>query len=131
MEAEKVLKNLVDNVEKKEDGYWADFSSGDINELMESLRDSGVYRIITISGVDVGEDIEIIYHAESEGEAINLRTRVPKGNPEIETITKIFPGAELYEREVMEMLGVNMRNHPNPKRLFLAKDSPKTPLRRD
>jgi Ni,Fe-hydrogenase III component G len=52
---------------------------------------------------------------------------------EIETVTDIFPGAVLYERDLMEMLGVQVKGHPDPRRLFLPDDWPagKFPLRKE
>jgi len=40
------------------------------------------------------------------------------------SVTDIFPGAVLYERDLMEMLGVKVENHPDPRRLFLPEDWP-------
>jgi NADH-quinone oxidoreductase subunit C len=56
-----------------------------------------------------------------------------RAQPEIDSITPIFPGAEWIEREMWEMLGINFSGHPNLKRLLLADDWPegKYPLRQD
>ena len=130
MNIETVLKGFTEDINRKGNELWVTFESSRLKEVMTRLRDSGIQRIITISGVDVAEGIEVIYHMEHEGTVINLRTTLPKEKPEIDTITGIFPGANLFERELMEMLGVTVKNHPNPKRLFLAEQSPENPLRR-
>jgi Ni,Fe-hydrogenase III component G len=64
---------------------------------------------------------------------LNLKLSIPKTDLEIETVTDIFPGATLYERELMEMLGVQVKGHPDPRRLFLSDDWPagKFPLRKE
>ncbi|MBN2042212.1 MAG: NADH-quinone oxidoreductase subunit C [Candidatus Aenigmarchaeota archaeon] len=130
MNAEDILKGLMEEVIVKGNEIWTKFDSSKLKNIMKKLHDSGIQRVITISGVDVAEGIDVIYHMEHEGTVINLRTTLPKEKPEIDTITGIFPGADLFERELMEMLGVTVNGHPNPKRLFLAEQSPKNPLRR-
>ncbi|RJS91808.1 NADH-quinone oxidoreductase subunit D [Candidatus Bathyarchaeota archaeon] len=89
--------------------------------------------ISTITGVDIGEDIEINYHFWCGKAEVTIRTEVPKSNPEIETITDILPGAALYEREVHDLLGVKFTNHPSLTRLILPESWPKEsyPLRKD
>jgi len=62
---------------------------------------------------------------------VNIRVSLPKNKLEIKTATGIYPGANLFEREVAEMLGVNVLGHPNLQGLFLNENSPKTPLRKD
>jgi NADH:ubiquinone oxidoreductase subunit C len=46
-------------------------------------------------------------------------------------VTGIYPGANLFEREVHEMLGFFFQGHPNMEMLFLNENSPHAPLRKD
>ena len=89
--------------------------------------------ISTITGVDLGETIEINYHFWCGKAEVTIRTNVPKSKPEIETITDIIPGASFYEREVHDLLGINFANHPDMTRLLLPESWPKNsyPLRKD
>ncbi len=86
----------------------------------------------TITGVDLGNDIELNYHMACEG-AVTLKNRVPREKPFTKTITDIIPGANLYEREVFDLLGVVFEGHPDLKRLMLPDSWPQGnyPLRRD
>jgi len=87
----------------------------------------------TITGIDLGETIEINYHFWCGKAEVTIRTNVPKSKPEIETITDIIPGASLYEREVHDLLGVRFINHPNLAKLLLPESWPENsyPLRKD
>jgi len=89
--------------------------------------------ISTITGIDVGENIEINYHFWSGKTEVTIRTEIPKSKPEIDTITDIVPGASLYEREVHDLLGVKFIGHPNLTRLLLPESWPKDsyPLMKD
>ena len=86
----------------------------------------------TISGVDLGNEIELNYHMACDG-TVTLKNKVPREKPVTQTITDILPGANLYEREVFDLLGVVFEGHPNLKRLLLPETWPQGnyPLRRD
>jgi len=90
--------------------------------------------ISTITGVDVGEEIEAIYHLSLEGRVeLSLKVRTQKDNPALPTITDIFPGATLYEREVHDLLGVTFEGHPDLSPLVLPEGWPPDvyPLRKE
>ena len=91
--------------------------------------------ICVIGARDTGNDIELVYPfaLEKEERLIVLKTLVPKNDPNIDTITSVIPGAELYEREAFEMLGVNFRGHPQMEILFLPETwgDKGNPLRKD
>ncbi|MCS7386181.1 MAG: NADH-quinone oxidoreductase subunit C [Candidatus Methanomethylicota archaeon] len=110
--------------------------AGAHRDVIKFLRDNfDVKHIVTITGVDLGEDIELIYHLSPDNRSwlLNVRTRVPKDNPVIESIVDLIPGATLYEREVFDLLGVKFEGHPNLERLLLPDDWPEGeyPLRKD
>ena len=88
--------------------------------------------ISTITGVDLGSEIELNYHMICGG-TVTLKNRVSRDNPITKSITDILPGANLYEREVFDLLGVVFEGHPNLERLLLPESWPKGdyPLRKD
>lgn len=47
------------------------------------------------------------------------------------SISKLYPGAEWKEREVYEMFGIGFEGHPDLRHIFLDKDFPGFPLRKD
>jgi Ni,Fe-hydrogenase III large subunit/Ni,Fe-hydrogenase III component G len=89
--------------------------------------------ISAITGVDLGESIEVMYHVRVHGIIATIRTQVPKKDPRIKTIVDILPGANFHEREVADLFGVTFEGHPDPGRLVLPEDWPKDvfPLRKD
>jgi membrane-bound hydrogenase subunit beta len=108
--------------------------AADLLAAVRTLRESlGVAFLSTISGVDLGENFEIIYHFALPGEQINVRTQVPRSNPHIESICPVIPGAILYERELQDMFGLKVDHIPDPRRLVLPDDWPAEnyPLRKD
>jgi NADH:ubiquinone oxidoreductase subunit C len=90
--------------------------------------------ISTITGLDVGEEIEAIYHLSREGRIeLSLKVRTQKDNPVLPTITDIIPGATLYEREVHDLLGLTFEGHPDLSPLVLPEGWPPDvyPLRKE
>ena len=105
-----------------------------VKQVIEYLKqDFDMSHITTITAIDVGEDIEVLYHFLCQGLTLSLRTFVPKANPVIDTITPIMPGAILYEREIQDLLGLKVKEHPDPRRLVLPEDWEEGvyPLRKD
>lgn len=116
-----------------------------IVDVMDYLTGEGIKHLSTITGRDDGPDIELLYHMLQYGEEVSegdlgeavlitVRTLVPKGTSRIDSITEVVPGAELYEREIMDMFGVEFEGHPNPEKLLLPDDwgaDEGAPLRRD
>jgi Ni,Fe-hydrogenase III large subunit/Ni,Fe-hydrogenase III component G len=98
--------------------------------MLEQDKEAGVS---AITGVDLSETIELMYHIRTCGTIITIGAEVPKKDAKIESITDIVPGANFHEREVSDLFGVTFEGHPNPKRLVLPEDWPENvfPLRKE
>ncbi len=72
-------------------------------------------------------------NAESGDVWIGLKSYLHPNEPTIESITPYHPGANWYERENRDLLGIIPRNHPDPRRLILPDDFPENvyPMRKD
>jgi len=113
---------------------WVGVPPEDVPGMARFIMDAWPpVHLSTITGHDNGREIEMLYHFVIEGCALNLRAAVPKGVNRIDTITPAVPAAVMYEREVMELFGVSIVGHPDPRRLILPDDWPEGdfPLRRD
>lgn len=98
------------------------------------VKDLGFNRICMITGLDEGENFSAIYHmAMFDGVVLDLKTFVPKSNAVIKSIMDTFPGAELYERELVDMFGFKVEGLPEGSRYPLPDDWPdgQYPLRKD
>ncbi|WP_181685693.1 NADH-quinone oxidoreductase subunit C [Halorhabdus salina] len=128
------LADIIAASSERDDGRL-EFVLGDrtdLDDAVATLRDAGITHLITITGVDSDEQVDVLYHFLkygeydagdlSEGVELTLRAIVPDDDPTIGTITDQIPAAGLYERELMDMLGVEVTGHPNPKKLLLPDD---------
>jgi Ni,Fe-hydrogenase III component G len=91
-------------------------------------------RLATVTGIDVRDGTELLYHVTFDAEhfTANLKVLVPRTTDQMVSITPWLPGAEFIEREIHDLLGVDFPGHPNMKRLILCDDWPEGvyPLRR-
>jgi NADH:ubiquinone oxidoreductase subunit C len=65
-----------------------------------------------------GKTFEIDYHFDVDGDTLTLVVHVPYGG-DVESLTPLFRCADWPERELMELYSVVVRNHPDPRRLFI------------
>jgi len=112
------------------------FARAAVKQLREAIRKlralEGFNHLSTITAIDVGSEIEVIYHISLSGALVSLKVQTPKENPVLPTIVDLIPGAVLYEREVHDMLGVNFEGHPDLSPLILPDKWPEGvyPLRK-
>lgn len=73
------------------------------------------------------------YHLYSLESATRVRLRVWAGaeNPEVPSVTGVWPTANWHEREVYDMFGVRFTGHPDLARILMPDDWVGHPLRRD
>jgi ech hydrogenase subunit D len=64
------------------------------------------YRLVTMSSVDTGEDIEYIYHFDKNLNMVNFAISVPHGESP-ESISEIYGSALLVENEIQDHFGVS------------------------
>ena len=102
-----------------------------LEDVVNVLRTTfSVYHLSTITGQDRGTELELLYHFWHE-RGITLRVALPREGARVRTLTETIPGADFYEREVGEMLGVTFEGHPGPEHLLLPEDwESEPPLRK-
>lgn len=62
-----------------------------------------------------GRELGVIYHFHflETNVRFRLKTFLPKENPEIESITDLFAGANWLERETFDFYGIQFKGHPD------------------
>lgn len=89
-----------------------------------------------ITGLDLGVErgqLEVLYHFCSGASIVTLRVHTERDKASVPSICQVLPPASFYERELREMLGVEVIGLTNSDRLFLPDDWPEGifPLRKD
>jgi NADH-quinone oxidoreductase subunit C len=62
---------------------------------------------------------------------VRLKVYLPGENPEVDSVTSIWPAANWQEREVFDLMGIQIKNHPDLRRILLPNDWIGHPLRKD
>jgi NADH-quinone oxidoreductase subunit C len=101
-----------------------------------TILDQAEFFIESITGVDwIKEDqMEVIYdfnRYDFDLCRVVIRTRVPRSNPVVPTITDIYAGANWHERETHDFFGIKFEGHPHLIPLLLPEDADYHPLRKD
>ncbi|MBI3263222.1 MAG: NADH-quinone oxidoreductase subunit C [Acidobacteria bacterium] len=78
----------------------------------------------------------VVYHLFSLPLKHRLRLEVPvedveEADPEVDSVTSVWAGADWLEREVWDMFGIRFRGHPNLKRILMYDEFVGHPLRKD
>ena len=132
---ERFKEDIIYTFDKSLKRVYIEINPGSIVKVAGYIfKDLGA-RFNIASGVDVRNHIEILYHftVEDINLLISLRVKLPKPEPEIDSLISVCEGANWIEREIHELLGVSFKGHPDLRRLLLSDDWPKGvhPLRCD
>lgn len=110
-------------------------------EACRLLKSRGFNRISAVTAVDWHPReprFEIVYHLHAlpaagtgKHERIRLKAPLSGAEPEIDSVTCVWEGANWYEREVFDLFGVTFRNHPDLTRIMLPDNWEGYPLRKD
>ncbi len=76
---------------------------------------------------------EAIYHlrAHSLNLRCNVKVSIPRDSPKIQTVSDIWPGAQMHERENHELFGIVFDGNPDLSPLFLEDWEEIPPFRKD
>lgn len=111
--------------------------------LCRYLKDNEKFvRLSAVTAVDrfpAEPRFEVIYHLHAIDKTqpnlaprrLRLKCFLGGTDPEIDSVTSVWRGANWYEREVFDMFGVRFRNHPNHQRILMPLDWDGYPLRKD
>ena len=99
----------------------------DLVEVARRLRDDLQLKfdfLCNMGGVDTRQRLEVVYSIASMTEHLRMDFKLALGyeNPSVETITSVWPAANWYEREMYELYGIEVRNHPDLRPLLLPED---------
>lgn len=105
-------------------------------EFLKNNKELSFNSLHVISGVDYVEHMEVCYVLTNYDPAaprqfmlkVKLTDRV---NPTVDSIVKLFAGANFQEREVYDMFGIKFNNHPDLRRILCPDDWQGWPLRKD
>ncbi len=137
------VKNLVQSeiaplAVETVDRYQVAFvvAPADVHHLLLKLRNAGWIQLSYLSAVDWPEEnrFEVVYIVFNWDLPVyvQVRAKIDRDHPVIDSVLPIYPGAKYYERECHEFFGVCFPGNPDyEKQLILEGWDDIPPLRKD
>jgi NADH:ubiquinone oxidoreductase subunit C len=137
-EIKTIISELLPNASFEEGGEWLNIGieSSDWNEAAQKLKSCAAVPfnfLFCLTCVDWKTHFTMVYHLRSTSTLDNIvvKVKLDRVLPEVITVSDIWLGAELFEREVYDLFGVIFLEHPDLRRLLLTDDWVGYPLRKD
>ena len=82
---------------------------------------------------EVERQMAIVYHMHNwyDNTRIRIKAFISGSNPEIKSISNIFPSSNWMERETYDFYGVNFIGHPQLKRILNMDEMTSFPMRKE
>ncbi len=115
-------------------------NASNILEILEYLNQSDRlrFRFLTdITGIHYpdakGKELCVVYHLHSfeNGVRVRIKCYIPIAQPDIQTVTSLYPSANWMERETFDFFGVQFTGHSNLKRILNMDDMDYHPMRKE
>ncbi len=116
---------------------WVEVASERVVAVARFLRDDpelDMRYLSCLTAVDRLDHFEVVYHLQSlrRNHLGVMKAKIwDRETPELPSVTSVWPGAILQEREAYDLMGIRFRGHPDLRRLFLWEGFPGHPLRKD
>ena len=122
-----LTEKFGDKIEPLDTGRCEPFfliNKDNLLKICEAVRTDDKLRIdflCNIGAVDTGEKFEIVYNLASTEKNIrfDLKLVMKYEGAEVDSVQKVWIGANWFEREIWELYGINIKNHDNLKRFLL------------
>jgi len=71
------------------------------------------------------------FFSSSHKHRLRIVVPVPEDDPEVDSLSELWAGADWLEREIWDMFGIRFRGHPGLKRILMYEEFEGYPLRKD
>ena len=104
--------------------------------VAEAAKEAGFEMCMDLTAVDYLDrdprfEVVVILLSQSHRQRLRLRCPVPADQPLVPSLTTVYPGANFYEREVYDLMGIAFEGHPDLTRILMPDDWEGHPLRKD
>ena len=133
----KAVSEMLSEDNFDESGEWLSIAiDGSLWRVVATILKSellGFDYLFCVTCIDWKSHLTMVYHLSgtSHRHSIVVKANLDRDNPIIDTVCDMWRTAEMQEREVFELFGVQFTNHPDLRRLILTDDFVGFPLRKD
>lgn len=76
-------------------------------------------------------EVFFIAYSVTKKHRVRVKARLPGEDPKIDSLVKVWAGADWLEREAWDMFGVSFTGHPDLRRILMYEEFKGFPLRKD
>ncbi|GFP18575.1 NADH-quinone oxidoreductase subunit C/D [Candidatus Hakubella thermalkaliphila] len=133
---QETLRDLKVQVEAEEAEIIVRVDRGDLLEVLQRLKEESRISfdlLLDMVGLDLGKELEMMYYlcASEPWQILVIKVPLPAEGGTVPSIASLFKGADWYEREIHEMLGIQFSGRKEIERLFTSEQQEGFPLRKD
>jgi NADH-quinone oxidoreductase subunit C len=143
---DKRLEPIVKDVQEKFGASFDEFrdevhlvvTPEQIVDVLTLLRDEHKFELLSaLTASDYWPQetprFHVVYQLSSIEKNITLQVRVPVNgtNPKVPTVTGVYKTGLWRERELLDMFGIEIEGHPDPRRILMPDGTDGHPLRKD
>jgi NADH-quinone oxidoreductase subunit C len=142
------LREIVERIERRVPGAgvaavtpekgdpWVNVPSARLRAVCLALGDEpelAFNYLRCLGAVDRGDRMEVVYHLVSlrHRHTVTLKVELDHNAPSVDSVEDVWRSANWFEREAMDLLGIQFVGHPNLTRLLMPPDWIGHPLRKD
>ena len=129
-------EDIISIVEEGNSDPFITVNPANLTDIMLFLRDEEGLKfdyLACVTGTDLKEELGVVYNLYSTqlNHAITIKVSVPKDNPIVPTLEKVWLTADWHERETWDLVGVKFEGHHNLIRILNPYDWEGHPLQKD
>jgi NADH-quinone oxidoreductase subunit C len=105
-----------------------------VADYLKNTPEMAFNYLTDLTSVDYLDYFEVVYRLTSldHNQSLVIKIRCyDRENPEVPSITGIWKGANLMEREIFDLMDIRFTGHPNLTRIFMWEGFTGHPLRKD
>ncbi|MDC7974463.1 MULTISPECIES: NADH-quinone oxidoreductase subunit C [Bacillus] len=105
----------------------------EVMELLRSHEELAFDYMSELHATDFVTHMEVYVHLFSYGkkQSVAVKVKLDREEPQVESVTALWKGADWPEREAYDLLGIVFKGHPNLSRILMPDDWIGHPLRKD
>ncbi|KOH44836.1 NADH-quinone oxidoreductase subunit C [Sunxiuqinia dokdonensis] len=129
-------ENILECNDQQPVDHFIVVKSEKLFEICHTLRDDDDFLfdyLMSLSGMDLNENLGVVYHLYSMKlkHKLVLKVMVPKTDPKTPSVERIWRTADWHEREAYDLMGIEFTGHHNLIRILCPYDWEGHPLRKD
>ena len=131
------IQDLIVNVKSYANELTLEIAAENLLEVMKTLKEEYQFDyladITAIDNYTESQRFAVSYNLVNltQGQRLRVSCPVEENNPEVDSVVSLWSAADWFEREAFDMMGIQFKNHPDLRRMYMPEDYEFYPLRKE